>query len=95
MATKAQVKEIIKCGKDANYFFEKYVMIQHPVKGLIPFKMYDFQKTCIDDFQEHRFNIVLKSRQQGLSTLSAAYALWLAIFKREQNILTYKNKHSK
>lgn len=92
MATKAQVKEIIKCGKDANYFFDKYVKIQHPVKGLIPFKMYDFQKTCIDDFQEHRFNIVLKSRQQGLSTLSAAYALWLAIFKREQNILIIATK---
>jgi len=92
MATKAQIKEIIKCGKDANYFFEKYVKIQHPVKGLIPFKMYDFQKSCIDDFQDHRFNIILKSRQQGLSTLSAAYAVWLALFKREQNILIIATK---
>ena len=92
MATKAQVQEIIKCGKDPNYFFEKYVKIQHPTKGLIPFKMYDFQKDCIDDFRGHRFNIVLKSRQQGLSTLSAAYSVWLALFKREQNILIIATK---
>ena len=87
MASKAQVQEIIKCGKDPNYFFETYVKIQHPTRGLIPFRMYDFQKDCINDFRGNRFNIVLKSRQQGLSTLSAAYATWLALFKREQNIL--------
>ena len=92
MATKAQVSEIIKCGKNPNYFMEKYVKIQHPVRGLIPFKMYDFQKSCIDDFIENRFNIVLKSRQQGLSTLSAAYAVWMALFKKEKNVLIIATK---
>ena len=87
-----QVQEIIKCGKDANYFFETYVKIQHPMRGMIPFNMYDFQKDCIDDFNEHRFNIILKSRQQGLSTLAAAYSLWLAIFKKEQSILVIATK---
>jgi len=89
---KQQVQEIIKCGKDANYFFETYVKIQHPVRGMIPFNMYDFQKDCIDDFNEHRFNIVLKSRQQGLSTLAAAYSVWMAIFKKEQSILVIATK---
>ena len=92
MASKVQVQEIIKCGKDPNYFFEKYIKIQHPTKGLINFHMYDFQKQCVEDFKDHRFNIVLKSRQQGLSTLSAAYAVWLALFKREQNILVIATK---
>ena len=92
MASRAQVQEIIKCGKNPNYFFESYIKIQHPTKGLIAFNMYDFQKTCIEDFQEHRFNIVLKSRQQGLSTLSAAYAVWLALFKKEQNVLIIATK---
>ena len=89
---KQQVQEIIKCGKDANYFFETYVKIQHPVRGMIPFQMYDFQKDCVDDFNEHRFNIVLKSRQQGLSTLAAAYSVWMAIFKKEQSILVIATK---
>lgn len=88
MATRKQhVQEIIKCGKDPNYFFETYVKIQHPVKGMIPFKMYDFQKDCVEDFKDHRFNIVLKSRQQGLSTLAAAYSVWLAIFKKNRIFL--------
>ena len=82
-----QVKEIVKCGKDPAHFFNKYVKIQHPIRGLIPFNTYDFQDECIDDFINNRFNIVLKSRQLGMSTLAAAYAVWLGIFQRDKNIL--------
>lgn len=89
-----QVQEIIKCGKDPVYFFNKYLRIQHPVKGLIPFDTYDFQNNCVQDFIDHRFNIVLKSRQLGLSTLVAAYAVWMAIFQREKNILIIATKLS-
>ena len=87
-----QVKEIIKCGKDPNYFFKNYLKIQHPVRGLIPFETYEFQDDCVEDFLEHRFNIVLKSRQLGLSTLVAAYSVWMAIFQREKNILIIATK---
>jgi hypothetical protein len=87
-----QVKEIIKCGKDPNYFFKNYLKIQHPVRGLIPFETYEFQDECVEDFLEHRFNIVLKSRQLGLSTLVAAYAVWMAIFQKEKNILIIATK---
>ena len=38
-----QISEIIKCGKDPVYFMNKYLKIQHPVKGLIPFNTFDFQ----------------------------------------------------
>ena len=89
-----QIKEIVKCGKDPSYFFNKYVKIQHPVKGAIPFKTYDFQDQCVDDFRNHRFNIILKSRQLGLSTISAAYAAWLAIFYKDKNILVIATKLS-
>mgnify|MGYP003111034957 FL=1 len=87
-----QVSEIIKCGKDPSYFFNTYLKIQHPVKGLIPFNTYPFQDDCVDDFLNHRFNIVLKSRQLGLSTLVSAYSVWLAIFQREKNILIIATK---
>ena len=87
-----QVQEIIKCGKDPNYFFKHYLKIQHPVKGLIPFETFPFQDDCVDQFNDHRFNIVLKSRQLGLSTLVAAYSVWMAIFQREKNILIIATK---
>jgi len=92
LAKKAQVAEIIKCGKDPNYFFKNYVKIQHPKKGLIPFDMFPFQEDCVDEFNDHRFNIILKSRQLGISTLTAAYSVWMAIFKKEKNILIIATK---
>ena len=87
-----QVAEILKCGKDPVHFMKKYTKIQHPVKGLIPFETYDFQDDCVKKFQEHRFNIVLKGRQLGLSTVTAAFALWLALFKKDKNILVIATK---
>jgi hypothetical protein len=89
-----QVKEIVKCGKDPNYFFKNYVKIQHPIRGLIQFEMFPFQEDCVDEFLEHRFNIVVKSRQLGLSTLVAAHAVWMAIFQKEKNILIIATKLS-
>ena len=91
---KRQVKEIIKCGKNPSYFMNKYVKIQHPQRGTIAFKTYDFQDDCLKDFVNHRFNVILKSRQLGLSTLTAAYAVWLALFYKDKNILVIATKLS-
>ena len=55
-----QVQEIIKCGKDPIYFFNNYVKIQHPVRGLIKFDTFKFQDACIETFLEERFSIVFK-----------------------------------
>jgi len=88
----AQIKEIIKCGKDPSYFFNRYVKIQHPVRGAIPFKTYDFQDRCVNDFRANRFNIVLKSRQLGLSTITAAYAMWMVLFHKDKNVLVIATK---
>jgi hypothetical protein len=87
-----QVQEIIRCGKDPSYFFNTYVKIQHPTKGLLPFKTFPFQDDCVQDFIDHRFTVVVKSRQLGLSTLVAAYAVWLALFQKDKNILIIATK---
>ena len=87
-----QVQEIIRCGKDPVYFFNTYVKIQHPTKGLLPFKTYPFQNDCVKDFIDHRFNVVVKGRQLGLSTLVAAYAVWLALYQKDKNILIIATK---
>jgi len=87
-----QFKEIVKCGKDPLYFIKNYVKISHPVKGYIPFTTFDFQDDCVKQYLKNRFIIVNKSRQLGLSTISAAYSLWMAIFQREKNILVVATK---
>lgn len=89
---RGQISEIIKCGKDPIYFMNKYLKIQHPLKGLIPFATFPFQDDCVEDFNDHRFNVILKSRQLGLSTLVAAYAVWQAVFYKEKNILIIATK---
>ena len=87
-----QIAEIVKCGKDPVYFINKYLKIEHPTRGLLPFDTYPFQDRCINDFNEHRFNIILKSRQLGISTITAAYSIWLALFYKQKNILVIATK---
>jgi hypothetical protein len=92
MSREERVKEIIKCGQDPIHFINTYVKIQHPTRGTIPFETYDFQDDVLKALEEHRLNIVLKSRQLGLSTIAAAYATWLAIFHKDKNILIIATK---
>jgi hypothetical protein len=84
--------EIVKCGTDPVYFLKTYGYISHPKRGLIAFKTYPFQDECIEQFEKFRHNVVLKSRQLGLSTICAGYALWVALFQREKNILIIATK---
>ena len=89
-----QREEIIRCGRDPVYFTNKYLKISHPERGLIKFATYPFQDKCLRDFADHRLNVVLKSRQLGLSTITAAFALWRGIFYRQKNILVIATKQS-
>lgn len=82
-----QMQEIMRCGTEPSYFISKYVKISHPLKGSIPFATFPYQDNCLKAFQANRFVITNKSRQLGLSTLSAAYSLWMALFQRDKNIL--------
>ena len=91
--TKKEIyKEVIKCGKDPVYFVNNYARISHPQKGLIPFKTYDFQSELLNDFNNYRFNIILKARQLGISTITAGYIVWLMLFHRDKNVLVIATK---
>ena len=92
MDSSALKAEIIRCGKDPQYFINQYVRIQHPVRGLIPFRLFDYQDELIGDYQRHRFNVILKSRQIGISECTASYAAWLMLFHRNKNILVMATK---
>lgn len=90
--TSTQAKEIVKCGKEPIYFINKYAKVQHAIRGTVPFETFPFQDDCINAFIKHRFNVVVKARQLGLSTISAVYAVWLALFYRDKNILIIATK---
>jgi hypothetical protein len=57
------------------------------MKGKIYFQLYPFQERTLHSLRDNRFNVILKSRQMGISTLTAGYALWCMLFKKDFNIL--------
>ena len=85
-------QEYIKCGNDPSYFIRKYCVIQHPIRGKIPFELYPFQVDTLKEVLNHKYNIILKARQLGISTLTAAYSLWLMTFRNDKNILVLATK---
>ena len=92
-----QLKEVIKseykkCAKDPIYFLKKYCVVQHPIKGKVPFHLWEYQEESLRTFEQHRFNVILKARQLGLSTLSAGYSLWMMTFHQDKNILVIATK---
>jgi len=80
-------REYLKCVGNPSHFMRKYCTIQHPTKGKIKFDLYDYQEDMVKRFIDNRYNIILKSRQLGISTLSAGYALWMMLFNADKNIL--------
>ena len=80
-------REIIKCGKNPVHFLDAYGKIQHPQKGLIRFKLFDYQEDLIKTFKNKRKVIVLKSRQTGISTITAGFIAWFALFRKHKNVL--------
>tara|TARA_R110000744_G_scaffold186985_2_gene306419 strand:+ start:485 stop:1978 length:1494 start_codon:yes stop_codon:yes gene_type:complete len=86
--TKAEIlAEIERCSEDPVYFIRRYVYIEHPIKGIIPFDLFKFQERIIGDIIDNRFNILRKFRQAGVTTIAAAYSLWSIIFKDNHNVM--------
>ena len=77
----------LKCAKEPSYFINQFCTIQHPQRGKIKFKLYPFQFDVLDEYQNNDYNVILKSRQLGISTLSAAYSLWMMLFQNDKNML--------
>jgi hypothetical protein len=80
-------QEYLKCAQDPVHFMRKYCYIQHPQRGRIQFNLYPFQEKVLTLFRDHDYTTVLKSRQLGISTLAAGYALWLMTFHKDRNVL--------
>lgn len=76
-----------QAAKSPEFFFENFVSIRHPGKGMIPFKLRDAQKEGLAHWRKNRYSLTLKARQIGWSTLVANYALWCALFKKDQHII--------
>ena len=90
--TKEELVEYQKCMESPQYFIENYVKIVSLDEGLVPFKMYDFQKEMVGTFHSNRFTICKLPRQSGKSTVMVSYLLHYALFNPSVNIAILANK---
>ena len=95
--SKAQMLfEIAKCLSDPIHAIENYLETEDRTqKGFVPFKLFPRQKELIEAYKVHDHNIVMKPRQAGISTTTAAYLAVLTALasnKSTQKILIAANK---
>lgn len=82
-----QQKEMMKCALSFPYFCHKYVKIAHPKRGLLPFVLYNYQRRCVQEYEQNRFNIISKFRQGGLTTVTVLWCMWRCMFKLDETIM--------
>jgi hypothetical protein len=85
-------EEYVKCSDDVVYFTEKYMKIINIDKGLVAFKLYDYQKEMLQSMADNRFNIIATARQAGKSTVTCAFVMWYIIFHAEKTVALLANK---
>ena len=73
--TAQEIQELKKCLNDPIYFIETYVRIQHPSRGAVNFKLYDYQKDLIELYASPEDSIVLSARQTGKCCIKTTYLL--------------------
>ena len=90
--TKEQLEEYIKCSKDPVYFCSKYVKVKTLDKGIMPFKLYDYQEEFVQSIHENRFTISKWPRQSGKSTSVIGYIAHYVTFNQSVSCAILANK---
>lgn len=90
--TKEIQEEIIRCAFDPIYFCENYIQIVHVDHGLIPLKLYEYQKDIINSITTNRRVAVNTSRQAGKTTTAAAIILHYVLFNSMKTVGLLANK---
>ena len=90
--TADQVKELMRCKEDPQYFIENYCYIVSLDQGLILFKLYECQREKVDTIMNNRKVILMEGRQQGKTITSAACILHYSIFNSNKTIAILANK---
>lgn len=96
LTTQEIFKEYTKCLMNPAYAIETYLeTFDKTQEGFVPFKLFPRQKEIILAYEKHRFNLVTKPRQAGVSTTTAAYMsikVGWADSDNPENILIIANK---
>lgn len=69
------------------FYFASFIKVIHPIFGKVPFDLYGYQKSTLYHFIKHRFNVVLKFRQAGITELISLFCLWFAMYHPHKTIV--------
>jgi hypothetical protein len=97
MLTRQEIlREYGKCLSSPIYAIETYLeTFDKTQEGFVPFKLFPRQKEIIHAYDGHRFNLITKPRQAGVSTTTAAYLsikVGLADEENPEAVLIIANK---
>lgn len=88
--------EYAKCLRSPIYAIETYLeTFDKTQEGFVPFKLFPRQKEIIYAYEKHRFNLVTKPRQAGVTTTTAAFMAIKVVFANPRNpeaVLIIANK---
>lgn len=92
--TQEMLDEYDRCANDPIYFIKNYVKVVHPDRGLVLMELYEYQERMIRAYHENKRVIFLTARQQGKTTVSAAYFVWYVIFNDRKSVAIMANKQA-
>lgn len=90
--TEELIEEYKKCRDDPIYFAEKYIKIVHVDHGVIPIRLYDYQKEIIMKSLLNRRVTVCTSRQAGKTTTAVVILLHYVLFNDHKLVALLANK---
>ena len=74
-------REWLKCTLSSAYFINEYCYIYDATLGnWIPFTLWPEQRQVLADLDEHKWLVMLKARQLGMTWLVLCYVLWRMLF---------------
>lgn len=92
-ASGEKFKEFLKCRGNFQYMIENYFTVIEPtISKRVPFKLYPHQITALHDFKNSRYNLTMKSRQMGFTTISQAYVACFLATNRNKEISALATK---
>lgn len=84
--------EFMRCAKDPVYYLNNYgYVFNAKTKTVSAMECFPYQETCVNRFHKYQNNIILKSRQTGLSVVTAGYVAWRLLFRYDEKILIIAN----
>jgi hypothetical protein len=89
-------REYAKCLQDPTYAIDNYLeTFDKTQEGFVPFNLFPRQREIVYAYEKHRYNLITKPRQAGISTTTQAYMAIKAGFADPDNpeiILVIANK---